>query len=88
MLFIKIFLVIILISYLLAVFVNLRKIKKPVKFWGIQIAVTLFLFAIINLTSFATKQYIPLNEATVFGSFIGGVPFLVLVLLANTIFIL
>lgn len=88
MTFIKIFLVLLLIFYLIAVLINIKKMKKPFTFLGLQTAVVIFFFLIINLTGFATNQYIPVNEATVIGGFLGGIPFLVLILLAKSIFLL
>ena len=85
---IKIFFVFLLIIYVIAALINIRKMKKPLTFLGLQTAIALFFFLIVNLTGFATNLYIPVNEATVIGGFLGGVPFLVLVLLAKSIFLL
>ncbi len=86
--YIKIFFVFLLIIYVIANLTNIKKMKKPFTFLGLQTTVALFFLLIINLTGFATNLYIPVNEATVIGGFLGGIPFLVLVLIAKSIFLL
>ncbi len=66
----------------------LRKVKKPFRFFTAYTAVSLCIFALINLTTFASGVHIPVNYCTVIGTLCGGVPFLCGVLVINAFFIL
>ena len=82
----KVVIIILVIAYGIAYIYFLSKIKKPIRFLLYQAVISFIVMLIINLTSFATKLYIPVNYGTVLGSLSGGVPFLALVLLIKFIF--
>lgn len=87
----KIFLVAVSILiglYVIFLLYFLSKTKSPVKMFFLYGLISAIVFAIINLTSFATGIYIPLNYGTAIGCAVGGVPFLILTLLLNCIFML
>ncbi len=54
----------------------------------INTAISLAVFAIINLTSFATGIKIPINECTVIGTLIGNLPAIGLFACLRYIFLL
>jgi len=66
----------------------LSKLKSPIRYFFFQALLSFIIFAIINLTSFATGYYIPLNYGTAVGTAVGGVPFIVLWFALKTIFLL
>lgn len=66
----------------------LSKHKFPIKYFFFQAVISFIVFMIINLTSFATGYYIPLNYGTTIGTAAGGVPFIVLWFALKTIFLL
>ncbi len=86
--FLKIFMIILAVLYLIAFIYFLYKTKKPLKMFLIQIAIVTFLIAVIKLTSFATGLEYPLNYGTVAAASLGGIPGMVGILLLNKIFML
>jgi hypothetical protein len=64
------------------------KIKNKKRFIILNTVISVVVFAIINLTSFATGIKIPINECTVIGTLIGNVPALCLVAAIRYIFLL
>lgn len=64
------------------------KIKNKKRFLILNTVISVIVFAIINLTSFATGIKIPINECTVIGTLIGNVPALCLFAAIRYIFLL
>ena len=64
------------------------KIQNKRRFLMINTAISLAVFAIINLTSFATGIKIPINECTVVGTLIGNLPAIGLFACLRYIFLL
>ena len=64
------------------------KIKNKKRFVILNVIISIVIFAIINLTSFATGIIIPVNECTVIGTLIGNVPALCLFAAIRYIFLL
>lgn len=80
--------IVLLLIYMFLFLLVLKKHKKSAKFILYQAAVSLLLMAILNLTSFLTDMYIPVNECTVLGVSVGGIPMLLCFLLLRFIFVL
>ncbi len=86
--FFSIITIILLCIYLVLFLFVLKKHKKTVKFILYQAVISVLLLAILNLTSFLTGRYIPVNECTVLGISLGGVPMIFCFLLLKFIFVL
>ncbi len=80
--------IILLCVYLILLLVFLKKYRKTVKFILYQSVFSILLMSLLNLTSFLTGQYIPVNECTVLGISLGGIPLIVCFLLLKFIFVL
>lgn len=73
-----------IIIYLFLIYKNGQSFKFII--W--QALISIFVLAIINLTSFATNLYIPINECTVCGATMGGLPMIFCFLMLKMIFVL
>ncbi|MBE6805005.1 MAG: hypothetical protein E7526_00555 [Ruminococcaceae bacterium] len=80
--------IILLCVYVILLLLVLKKHQKNIKFLFCQAVVSIIFMAIINLTNFATGLYIPINECTVLGVSLGGIPMIFCFLLLRFIFVL
>lgn len=80
--------IILLIIYVLILLFILKKKEKSLKMIVFNAFISLILMAVLDLTSFATDLYIPVNECTVLGVSLGGVPMILCFLLLKIIFVL
>lgn len=73
--------IVFLCVYLLILLRLLLKTRKPFKYFVINVLSALWLYAVIELTAFATGLHIPLNWYTLSAVSFGGIPFIVLLLI-------
>lgn len=79
--------IIFLILYSLFYLRLLIKTQKPIKQFLINSFVSFWFWAVLNLTSFLTSLYIPLNSYTLAAVTFGGIPFgLLLAVFRNFVF--
>lgn len=80
--------VVLLIIYVCVLLYFLRKNGKTIKFLLVQALISVLLLTLINLTSSLTGLFVPVNECTVLGVSIGGIPMIFCFLLLKMIFVL
>jgi hypothetical protein len=79
--------IIFLILYSLLYLRLLIKTEKPIKQFFCNSVVSFWFWAVLNLTAFFTKLYIPLNIYTLISVTFGGIPFgLFLAVFRNFVF--
>lgn len=74
--------------YCLGYLYYLIKSQKPLRTFLLMALYSLMLYAIVNLTAFATGIYLPVNLYTVIGTATGGVPVFLAFLGLRYIFVL
>ena len=80
--------IVLFVIYIFTLLFLLKKSGKSLRFIFFEAVISLILVAILNLTSFATNLYIPINECTVLGVSLGGLPMILCFLLLKIIFVL
>ncbi len=80
--------IVLFVIYIFTLLFLLKKSGKSLRFIFLEAVISLILVAILNLTSFATNLYIPINECTVLGVSLGGLPMILCFLLLKIIFVL
>ena len=63
-----------------------RKMKKPIKNMLFSVIISFIIVSIVNLTSFSTGLYIPINPYSVITSAVYGVPGIAGLIILCTIF--
>lgn len=80
--------IVLFVIYIFTLLFLLKKSGKSLRFIFLEAVISMILVAILNLTSFATNLYIPINECTVLGVSLGGLPMILCFLLLKIIFVL